>query len=283
MNTPNHIPGILYFFAGFLAAVLLVFWARWGIYRWVESVLFPRKCGGRYTPADAGLNFEDFLIPSAGKRELKAWYVSADDGSAFQKAVLIYPGRHQTMSDWIPAMAYLWRRGISSMVFDYSGQGASIGKASIQHYFQDAQAAYLTLLARISPRGRKYLIGYSLGIGPLLHAVTSVECEVDGVFFISPVVSAREALSCLQPFPKILKYLLPEVFNVLQQVKKLCVPLILIHSVDDEVFPSEMSERIYSAAREPKYLVLLHGLRHHDMLEGKEAQYLAPVADLINK
>jgi alpha-beta hydrolase superfamily lysophospholipase len=283
MNIPDHIQGVLFFAAGFLVAAGLVLLVRWGIYHWMGNVLFPRKEKSKFIPADAGLNFEDLFISKAGKHGLKAWYVNAGDESIHQKAVLIYPGRHQTMADWIPAMAYLWRRGISSMVFDYSGQGASSGRAGINNLFQDAQAAYLAFLDRIPPRARKYLIGYSLGVGPLLQAVTTVECEVDGVFFISPVISAREAVSCLQSFPKFLTALLPEVFNNLRQVKKLCVPLVLIHSIDDEVFPSEISERMYSAAREPKYLVLLHGLAHQDMFNGKEEQYLAPVADLINK
>jgi alpha-beta hydrolase superfamily lysophospholipase len=261
----------------------LILLVRWSIYHWVEKVIFPAQIKGRITPADASLDFEDFVIPTAGNRQLQAWHVYAADHPDPQKVVLIYPGSDQTMSDWVPAMSYFCQRGISSVVFDYSGRGSNSDRAHLTSICKDAQSAYLAFLNRVPSQTRKYLVGSSLGAGPLLAAATSVECEVDGVFIISPFVSIREAISRLTSFPKALSFMIPEVFNILRLIQNLCVPMVLIHSLDDEIFPSEMSERIYAAAREPKYLVLLHGLGHHDMLQGKEAQYLAPVADLINK
>jgi alpha-beta hydrolase superfamily lysophospholipase len=282
MKAFSSTQSVLYFAAGFLVAAGMIFFIRWLIFRWLGYILFPAQAKGRITPADASLEYDDFLIPTVGNRTLKAWYVHADGNSIREKAVLIYPGRKQTISDWVPAMAYLWRRGISSMVFDYSDHNNGSSKTNLANLYHDAQNAYLAFVSHISPNARKYLVGSSTGVGPLLQAATTLECEVDGLFFIAPFVSIREAISHLISFPKFLAFLVPEVFNNLKLVPNLCVPLVLIHSQEDEVFPAEMSERIYLAAHEPKYLVLLHGLRHHDMLQGKEAEYLAPIADLIN-
>jgi hypothetical protein len=42
-----------------------------------------------------------------------------------------------------------------------------------------------------------------------------------------------------------------------------------------------MAQQVVSVANEPKRLVLVPGLKHNDMLEGRAADYLAPVIEFI--
>jgi hypothetical protein len=47
------------------------------------------------------------------------------------------------------------------------------------------------------------------------------------------------------------------------------------------LFPVTMMEKIYAEANEPKRLVLLEGLAHGDLVDGKAGEYLAPVVEHV--
>jgi len=78
-----------------------------------------------------------------------------------------------------------------------------------------------------------------------------------------------------------LAYLAPSIYNNVELIRAVHVPALVIHSRADDLFPLSMPQRLYAAANEPKSLVLLEGLKHNDMLEGKHAEYLAPVIQYI--
>ena len=57
------------------------------------------------------------------------------------------------------------------------------------------------------------------------------------------------------------------------------LPLLIVHSQGDQLFPVMMTEKIYAAANEPKRLIVLEGLAHGDLVDGKAGEYLAPVVE----
>lgn len=60
-------------------------------------------------------------------------------------------------------------------------------------------------------------------------------------------------------------------------------PLLIVHSTEDELFPVAMAQRVHAAANEPKRLVLVDGVQHNGMLEGKAEAYLRPVIKFLNE
>ena len=149
------------------------------LFRLLEKGMLKTKPNGQETPGDAGLEYEEINVRS-GNRRLQAWYVRAAPSNDAQKAILVYHGVEELISDWIPAMRFLWENGISSMVFDYSGFGSSDGRASLANLRQDAQAAYRTFMSKTGKDAHKYGLGYSLGTGVLLEAAPDFACQLDG-------------------------------------------------------------------------------------------------------
>jgi len=250
------------------------------LFRQAERALLTTKPNGKETPTDVGLDYEPLVIPS-GERRLQAWLVRPTPTKDTQKAILIFHGRNESISEWIPVQHYLWKHGIASMVFDYSGFGNSTGSASVANLRQDVQAAYRAFQSKTMLGCRKYLLGYSLGTGFLLEGIPMFTDSFDGVILIAAYTSARDAAVQTGTLPGWLTFILPDLYNNLRMVQRMRKPLLIIHSRDDQVFPITMAEKIYAAANEPKYFSVLKGLKHNDTLEGQAATYLSPILEFL--
>ncbi len=232
------------------------------------------------TPADAGLEYESTTIQS-GPRELQAWWVNASPGNDIHKAVLVFHGNDESISEWIPAQKIFSQNGISSLVFDYSGFGSSTGKATFQAFHQDVSAAWKVFLGKAGSSVDKYLLALSLGTGILLDAYADLVPELCGVILIGTFSSFRGIAAQMNKFPSSLVGVLPDIYNNLRHVQSIHVPLLMVHSDSDELFPPSMAQQVLSVANEPKRLVFVPGLKHNDMLEGRAAEYLAPVIEFM--
>ena len=132
---------------------------------------------------------------------------------------------------------------------------------------------------QIPAGARKILLGYSLGSGVLLDAISGFAVQPDGVTLAAAYTSGRDAAVCLGPLPSWLTWVIPDVYNNVQAVRRLSLPLLIIHSRADRLFPTWMPAKMLAAAAGPKSLVMLEGLEHGDMVDGKAAEYLAPLIE----
>ena len=263
-----------------ISLVLLFYSTRLILFLSVQKSILKTKPNGKETPADLGLEYEDFKIRS-GSRELQAWWVKASPTNDSKKAVLIFHGNNESISEWIPVQQLLCQHGISSIVFDYSGFGNSSGKATIQTLREDVIAAWNFFHEKVDNNVDKYLLGLSLGTGFLLEASSSLTSKIRGIILIAVYSSARDYVLLKKILPSSLAFLFPNVYNNVQRIRSVQIPLLIVHSKSDEVFSSVMAQRVYAAANEPKSLVLLDGLKHNDTLEGKAADYFAPVIEFL--
>src|SRR5436190_6983046 len=96
------------------------------------------KALGPTTPASAGLPFSRVAVEN-GNRTLIGWWVRARADSGKQPpAVLFLHGNRSSISDYIALQKFFYKHGVSSLVFDYSGFGASGGSASLKNAIADA-------------------------------------------------------------------------------------------------------------------------------------------------
>ena len=209
------------------------------VFRQAEKALLTTKPNGKEVQTDVGLNYEPLAIAS-GERRLQGWLVGPTPAKDAQKAILIFHGRYECISEWIPVQHFLWEHGIASMVFDYSGFGDSTGSASVANLRQ-----------------------------------------FDGVILIAAYTSARDAAVQTGTLPRWLTFIVPDMYNNVRMIQRVHNPLLIIHSRDDQVFPVTMGEKIFAAANDPKYMAVLEGLKHNDILEGQAAAYLSPIPGFL--
>ena len=261
---------------GVFAAVLVVVFA--GVRR-IAFVTVERRAlittpNGPETPQTFGAPFTRLAIAS-GDRRLDAAFVRATADSG--PALLIFHGTNEAVSYWADVQALLYRHGVTSMVFDYSGFGRSTGRPTVAHLEQDADAAYAEFIRRVGPRSPPYVLGYSLGTGVVFDAVNRWTPQPAGVVFVASYSSAREGAVAFGLVPHWATFLLPDLWNNVRDARNLRQPLLVVQSDADQLFPVSMARSVYDAATVPKQLVILHGYRHEDGHRRPTDDYWAPV------
>jgi uncharacterized protein len=214
---------------------------------------------------------EQRMFFSSGGRRLSAVYVSAGDDAP---AILICHGIGERVEYWGLVQSQLREVGVSSLVFNYSGYGASAGTVSAAHCEEDARSAYQELVQR----GYQsiVLLGFSMGTG-IACAVAS-RLDLDGLILCEGFSSLREA-GVAVGFPRWMTHLVPDVWDTVHRVRKLKMPVLVVHSDADELFPLSMPERVADACGLRGTLIVIHGLSHDAPILTPTAAYWQPIAD----
>jgi uncharacterized protein len=215
------------------------------------------------------------LILASGKRRLSAVYVSAGDDTP---AVLICHGIGELVEYWGGVQSLLKEMGVSSLVFNYSGYGASSGTLSAAHCEEDAMAAYTELVAR----GHQsiVLLGFSMGSG--VSCAVASRIDADGLVLCEGFSSLREAGSTMG-FPRWLTLLVPNVWDTVCEVRKLEMPVLVLHSDVDGLFPLSMAKRVAEACGPRGRLIVVNGLTHNAPVFAPTEDYWRPIADWLKQ
>jgi len=248
------------------------------IYSEVRSLRSPRN--GPETPATLGMPFERVVIASHDRR-LEGCVVHARQEPEAERAVLIFHGAGENISDWVLPQKLLRAGGISSMVFDYSGNGDSSGMATRRNLNEDARAAYRVFVSQFPKARSRALIGFSMGNAPLLDALPELNPPPSRVVLAAAFSSVRDLAHYSFGVPAVLCALLPDVWNDVEAARKIRVPALVLHSQDDRSDPIWMGRAIFDAIPNQKQMVTLHGFRHRDGFLKKE--WWAPVISFLGQ
>jgi len=248
----------------------------------LEQAMISTGPNGPETPASIGLAYERLKIPS-GARALDAYLVEAASTCPMRTALLIFHGVGETISQWVGVQRLLYDHCISSVVFDYSGNGDSSKPGTVRNLHQDAIAAYVLFHERFAVTSRLCTVGFSMGNAVLLDAYIEFHpapaCMVVGGAFSSGRDSAVKGWG----IPAWMARALPDQWNNIVAISHSHPPLLVVHSDADHTNPLWMGERIYQAAPEPKQFIMLHGLRHNAAYKGPIDQWWAPVITFIQE
>ena len=215
---------------------------------------------------------ERLVIPS-GKRRLSAVYVSAGDDSA---AVLICHGIGELVEYWGRVQDLLKGMGVSSLVFNYSGYGTSTGHLSTRHCEEDAIAA----CRELDTRGHRtiVLLGFSLGTGVAGAVASSV--GIDGLILCQGFSTLREAALAMG-FPLWVTRMVPDAWDTVRRACALDVPVLVVHSDVDGLFPLSMATRVAEACGERGELMIISGVSHNAPIFAPMEEYWKPIAEWV--
>jgi len=239
------------------------------------SVLNPPQ-ENRAAPAGAPV---EHLSIASGTRHLDAQYVAAEPACARRAAVLIYHGRGETIDEWTEAQMLLRRHCIASLVFDYTGHGRSSPHGSVRRLNEDAVSAYAAFVAK-TPAVRRCTISFSMGGGPMLEAAGRFKPQPDCVVVAAAFTSLRE-LAVSDGAPAWLMALTPDSWNNRENIAKLRLPVLIVHSRADRANPYWMGEALYAAANPPKRFAPLKGFRHNAAYQKPGDGWWKPAIDFI--
>jgi pimeloyl-ACP methyl ester carboxylesterase len=215
---------------------------------------------------------EEFFFAS-GDRRLAAVWVGSEDGAP---AILLCHGIGETVEHWSAVQAFLHDRGLASLAFNYSGYGKSSGRISAEHCDEDLVSAYAELRRRVGPGTRVFVLGFSLGSGIAASGVAALKPQPDGLFLCEAFTSFREAVQAMG-FPRWIALGFADIWNTVDAVRDLEMPLCVVHSDGDGLFPVEMARRIASACGERGDLVVVSGLTHNEPYLRPTEPYWGPI------
>jgi uncharacterized protein len=269
--------GFAWFLAIVIALAAIAFGGRVYSARMMSTRAVTPKALGTTTPAHVDLRFSRLAIES-GDRTLIGWWVrAAADTGKTPPALLFMHGNRAAISDYVGLQKLLHRQGISSLVFDYSGFGASGGTASLGNAIADAANVARVFADSAGRAARKTAMGSALGATVLLQAIDSVQAHVDGVVIEGVDASVRESAVRSGRLPAFAARFLKEPANNVQAAARVRVPLLAIQSYADPRTPLEDAQKVVAAVPGRAALVRHWRKGHSAILSSSRPCDWAPV------
>jgi fermentation-respiration switch protein FrsA (DUF1100 family) len=231
------------------------------------------------TPRAVGLAYEDIYFTAADGVRLNGWLAPYPGA---QTTLLWLHGNAGNIGHRVGGMKLL-RDRLEANVFivDYRGYGRSEGTVSEAGTYEDAMAAdrYLRGRKDLDPK-RIVLFGQSLGSAVAADLAGRVESPA--VILEAPFASIREMARAVYPWLPV-GPLLRTRYDVVEKIKKVKTPLLVVHGELDDVVPFEQGRQVFAAATGPKEFYAIRGARHNDTFEVGGPAYFAALKDFIER
>ena len=259
-----------------LALLLLAAAAGWlALLRFENAMVFHPDRAMTALPGARGLAYEPLWLTAGDGVRLRAWWIPAAGPDA--PVMLCLHGNGGNLSSRTDKMRIFHDAGAAQLWLDWRGYGESEGSPSEAGLYRDARAGWSWLdTSRRVPASRLVLYGESLGNGPAVELARDVPAAgliVDGGF-----ASIGEMSKLVLPwFPMSLAAIR---FDNLAKLPGVRIPVLFLHSPQDDIVPYEQARRNFAAAAGPKTFVDLQGSHNDGFLES-QPRYGAAVARFL--
>jgi len=219
---------------------------------------------------------------------LSAWYTPSKKGAV----ILLAHGYGDNRPEWVYEM--LVKRGYGVLAWDARAHGESSGDISTIGYLEvlDVKAALDFALAQ---PGVQHVgaWGGSMGGATLIRA-TARYPQIEALFVDSSFDSLDDEFNFLVPYPvinplaKVIARIetgisLDEV-SPLDDIGKISPrPVYIVHSTADIVAPPDAGEKLFNAAREPRFLWLENNAPHLAIYLDNPRRYQRRLVDFFNE
>jgi len=215
-----------------------------------------------WNPADYGVPdgaVEEVWFETPDGEELYGWYCRAEKPIASGVFCHGNTGNLTTTAEVIP---HLLSAGFNVLFFDYRGFGKSTGIPTFRGVISDGVTAS-RFHDKIRPKELPtVLYGYSLGGGIAAQVIR--RHPFDGLILQSTFTNLPALARVTWPHLP-LHLFAGNHFDTLSVIKKLQVPLLVIHGEEDEVIPCRMAHELHDACpATPKRIQTVAGGLHKD-------------------
>ncbi len=240
--------------------LLALFLVLQGCSTWL---FYPVK-GLPITPEKAGLDYRDVWLQAADGTRLHAWWLPAKEGVEVKGTVLHLHGNGGNLAWHLGGSYWLPEQGYQVLLLDYRGYGLSEGEPLLPELYQDIDAAFAWLGQAPEVQGKPLvLLGQSLGGALAVHYLAEhadSRAKLHALVLDGVPASYREvgryALGnawLTWPLQIPLSWLVPDGDSAIHAMPQLTgVPMLIFHSLDDEVVPLANGVRLYQAAPPPR-------------------------------
>ena len=229
------------------------------------------------TPRDAEMSFYNIALVADDGVNIQGWFVPAQSpeqppaSNAPPPTLLFLHGRTGNIGDCLEKIHLFHDMDLDVFAIDYHGYGKSGGAPTERALAGDALAAYFYLTEKrgVKPE-RLYVYGEDLGAAVAIDLVL----RVPAAGLITEGATASVLARIEDDWPLIpWQYLLQNQFDSLAKIGNVHIPVLIIHSSDDEIVPFSDSRRLALLANEPKELVEIHGTHRNAFVDSFDTYY----------
>lgn len=211
-------------------------------------------------PKDHGLPGKALFLKTDDDVRIYAWFVEADRPRG---AVLLLHGNAGNVENRVEHARAFRELGFSTLILDWRGYGASDGRATEDGTYRDAEAGYEYLVRALQfEPARIAVFGESLGGGPAVEL--ALRKPFGALLLQSTFTSIPDLGARFYPWMPVRALARIEYAN-LAKMPRVPMPVLLLHSKDDEIVPYAQAEALLAAASPPKSLVAIAG--KHDQAQ----------------
>lgn len=247
------------------------------MFRWFEySQIYHPTREWETSAADLGRPFEDIFITAADGVRLSAWFFPADKSSPRRHiAMVICHGNGGNISHRLPMSQAFLGLGVNVLLLDYRGYGHSEGTLSEEGTYQDAQAAH----GWLRQKGFSQIIPFGESLGGGIACELALRETVAGLILSNTFTNLADMGHLMFPWLPV-RWFQTVKYDTLSKLPRLKVPVLIMHSREDEIVPYRFAEKNFAAANEPKLFTETHGM-HNETLSVDPTHYLAGVEKFL--
>ncbi|MDZ7790842.1 MAG: alpha/beta hydrolase [Xanthomonadales bacterium] len=217
------------------------------------------------SPGRIGLFYRDVSLETEDGETLHGWWLPHERPRA---TVLFFHGNAGNISHRLESLEIFHELRVNVLIIDYRGYGRSSGSPSEAGLYRDAWAAWAWLTETQGVEaGEIILFGRSLGGAVASELATRVKAAgliVESVFTSVPDIGAE--LYWWLP----VRWLSRLDFDTAEYIQQTDLPVLVVHSSDDEIIPFAHGRRLHGIAGERSTLLEIRGGHNTGFLDSRE-------------
>ena len=243
-----------------ILTILITVWILFSLMVYFNQnnlVYVPTK-GSNYTPSNYNIIYEDITLTTEDNEEIKSWFIPHNNPRA---TLLFLHGNGGNLSSRLDSINIFHQLGLSVFIIDYRGYGDSSGIATENGTYIDAETAFYFLKNEKNISEDDIIIfGRSLGGAVaiwLAKKYKSLALIVESSF--TSIIDMGKHNYPYLPITILANIYYPSI----ERVPNIDIPILLIHSKEDDIVPYKFGRALFEAANEPKHFLEIYGL-HND-------------------
>lgn len=248
------------------------------LYLGQERLLFQPNLLGRTldaTPLDLKLAYRDVQLATADGETLHGWIIPSGRPG---RLLVFFHGNAGNISHRLESIRMFHELGVDVLIVDYRGYGRSTGRPSERGLRQDALAVWRHATDELGYAPESTVL-FGRSLGGAVAARLASRVRPAALIVESSFTSVADIAAELYPlFPvRLLTHLQFDTSRALQRV--LC-PVLVVHSVDDEIIPYQHGRALFEAAGNRARLLPIRGPHNGGFLQTGQP-YIDGIRDFL--
>ena len=191
---------------------------------------------------------EKVKITTKDKIDLIGWFYNKDIEKF--KTILFFHGNAGSLEDRTYKLNHFKDLNVNFLIIAWRGFSGNKGKPNEMGLYEDAESAVKWLNTKGIKEKNIILYGESLGTGVAIEIAQNKNYA--GIILESPFTSMVNMGKKYYPFFPV-RFLLKDKFESCRKIKKVSVPVLVLHGKKDKIVPFAMGKKMYEMANEPKF------------------------------